>query len=113
MDRHAGRSLQRVQRRHDSVGAEHRLGRKHRLGREHPHGQGSRRRKEAVEMKDEVLENLEPIRFDAPAAVPRTDVVADWTSGLPVFTGKRMVLRELVKGDAMSLLSMLQTEEVA
>ncbi len=59
------------------------------------------------------MKNLEPIRFDAPDAAPSTEVVADWTTGLPVFTGRRMILRELVKSDATSLLSMLGTEEVA
>ena len=58
--------------------------------------------------------NLEPIRFDsacvtAPAIAPD----ADWTTGLPVLKGRRIVLRELVKSDALSLLSMLSTEEVA
>jgi [ribosomal protein S5]-alanine N-acetyltransferase len=57
--------------------------------------------------------NLEPIRFDAPNAAPAMELVADWTKGLPVFRGQRMLLRELVKTDATSLLSMLRTEEVA
>jgi ribosomal-protein-alanine N-acetyltransferase len=57
--------------------------------------------------------NLEPIRFDSPAAAPSMEVVADWTKGLPVFAGQRMVLRELVKTDAASLLSMLSIAEVA
>jgi len=59
--------------------------------------------------------NLEPICFEpaltlspAPATVD-----ADWTTGLPVLTGRTMMLRELVKTDALSLLSMLSTEEVA
>ena len=61
-----------------------------------------------------VVTNLEPIRFDsvsvqAPAIAPE----ADWTTGLPVLKGRKMVLRELVKTDALSLLSMLSTEEVA
>ena len=60
-----------------------------------------------------VMTNLEPIRFDAPHAAPAVELVADWTKGLPVFQGKRMMLRELVKGDATTLLSMLSTEEVA
>ena len=59
------------------------------------------------------MTNLEPIRFDAPAAAPAMEVDADWTKGLPVFTGRSMMLRELVKTDAASLLSMLSTEEVA
>jgi RimJ/RimL family protein N-acetyltransferase len=65
------------------------------------------------EMKTSPIPNLEPIRFDAPSAVPRMEVVADWTSGLPVFKSKRMMLRELVKSDAATLLAMLRTEEVA
>jgi RimJ/RimL family protein N-acetyltransferase len=59
--------------------------------------------------------NLEPIRFDAalmPTATP-ANVEAHWTSAMPVLTGQRMMLRELVKTDATSLLSMLATEEVA
>jgi len=57
--------------------------------------------------------NLEPIRFDAPDAVPAMELVKDWTKGLPIFRGQRMILRELVKADATSLLSMLKSEEVA
>ena len=63
---------------------------------------------------DKVMTNLEPIRFDAsPAAAPQMKVEADWTTGLPVLQGRKMMLRELVKTDALSLLSMLSTEEVA
>ena len=51
--------------------------------------------------------NLEPIRFEAPEGVAPMQVVADWTTGLPVFRGHRMTLRELAKSDAPSLLSML------
>jgi ribosomal-protein-alanine N-acetyltransferase len=59
------------------------------------------------------MTSLEPIRFNASAVVaPSTTVDADWTTGLPILTGRRMVLRELVKTDALSLLSMLSTEEV-
>jgi ribosomal-protein-alanine N-acetyltransferase len=57
--------------------------------------------------------NLEPIRFDAPDAAPAMELVADWTKGLPIFRGQRMILRELVKADATSLLTMLKSEEVA
>jgi RimJ/RimL family protein N-acetyltransferase len=64
-------------------------------------------------MSVELATNLEPIRFDAPTAAPALEVTSDWTKGLPVFTGQRMTLRELVKGDATTLLSMLATEEVA
>lgn len=62
---------------------------------------------------EQALTNLEPIRFDAPGAEPAMEVVADWTKGLPIFNGQRMMLRELVKSDATTLLSMLRTEEVA
>jgi ribosomal-protein-alanine N-acetyltransferase len=61
----------------------------------------------------DMLQNLEPIRFDAAAAVAPVGVEEDWTNGLPVLEGRRMVLRELVKTDALSLLSMLSAEEVA
>jgi len=59
------------------------------------------------------MANLEPIRFDAPDAVPAMEVVADWKSGLPIFKSSRMMLRELVKSDAATLLALLKTEEVA
>ena len=63
---------------------------------------------------DKVMTNLEPIRFNAsPVAAPEMKVEADWTTGLPVLQGRKMMLRELVKTDALSLLSMLSTEEVA
>ena len=63
---------------------------------------------------DNVMTNLEPIRFDASLVkAPEMKVDADWTSGLPVLQGRKMMLRELVKTDALSLLSMLSTEEVA
>ena len=63
---------------------------------------------------DKVMTNLEPIRFDAsPVKAPEMKVDADWTTGLPVLQGRKMMLRELVKTDALSLLSMLSTEEVA
>ena len=63
---------------------------------------------------DKVMTNLEPIRFDAsPVAAPEMKVEADWTTGLPVLQGRKMMLRELVRTDALSLLSMLSTEEVA
>ena len=58
--------------------------------------------------------NLEPIRFDiAPSATQAPAADADWTTGLPVLKGRRIMLRELVKSDALSLLSMLSSEEVA
>src|SRR5258705_8478815 len=64
-------------------------------------------------MSVELMTNLEPIRFDAPGAAPAMEVVGDWTRGLPIFQGRRMMLRELVKADATTLLSMLASEEVA
>src|SRR5215216_1556051 len=59
------------------------------------------------------MTNLEPIRFDAAPHALAMEVATDWTKGLPVFQGQRMMLRELVKSDAPTLLSMLATEEVA
>ena len=69
-----------------------------------------------AEMVTKVTQNLEPIRFDAAAvanASVNVNVDADWTTGLPVLTSRKMVLRELVKSDSLSLLSMLSSEEVA
>jgi len=60
-----------------------------------------------------VMTSPEPIRFDAPGVVPAMEVVADWKNGLPIFKSSRMILRELVKSDAASLLALLRTEEVA
>jgi RimJ/RimL family protein N-acetyltransferase len=60
-----------------------------------------------------VMTNLEPIRFDAPGAVPAMEVVADWKNGLPIFKSSRMMLRELAKSDAATLLALLKTEDVA
>lgn len=58
--------------------------------------------------------NLEPIRFDS-VQLPEPAIAADtdWTTGLPVLKGRRIMLRELVKSDSLSLLSMLSSEEVA
>src|SRR4029079_4029798 len=60
-----------------------------------------------------VMRTLEPIRFDAPGAVPAMEVVADWKNGLPILKSSRMMLRELVKDDAATLLGLLRMEEVA
>ena len=60
-----------------------------------------------------MMTNLEPIRFDDPAAVPAMEFVADWKNGLPTFKSSRMMLRELVKSDAATLLGLLKKEEVA
>jgi ribosomal-protein-alanine N-acetyltransferase len=57
--------------------------------------------------------SLEPIRFEAPSVASPVELSSDWTTGLPVFKGKRMMIRELVKSDATTLLTMLRTEEVA
>jgi ribosomal-protein-alanine N-acetyltransferase len=63
---------------------------------------------------DKVMTNLEPIRFEgSPVTRPQIKAEADWTAGLPVLHGRKMMLRELVKTDALSLLSMLSTDEVA
>jgi ribosomal-protein-alanine N-acetyltransferase len=67
---------------------------------------------QATEMRD-MTRNLEPIRFDASTVItPAAGVDSDWTRGLPVLQGRKMMLRELVKADSLSLLSMLSTEEV-
>jgi RimJ/RimL family protein N-acetyltransferase len=67
-----------------------------------------------AEVATAMIENLEPIRFDAATAIaPATGAEGDWTTGLPVLKGRRLMLRELVTTDALSLLSMLSTEEVA
>jgi [ribosomal protein S5]-alanine N-acetyltransferase len=42
-----------------------------------------------------------------------TTTTSDWKQALPVLTGSMVTLRELRLSDAMSLLSMLSTEEVA
>jgi len=59
------------------------------------------------------MTSLEPIRFDASVALPAMEVVADWKNSLPIFKSSRMMLRELVKSDAATLLALLRTEEVA
>jgi len=58
--------------------------------------------------------HLEPICFDTARTPPPVPVAAavDWSEGLPVLRSHRTVLRELVKADAPSLLSLLSTEEV-
>jgi ribosomal-protein-alanine N-acetyltransferase len=58
-------------------------------------------------------QQLEPICFDRTSAPEPMTVEGDWTTGLPVLRTNRIMLRELVKTDATSLLSMLSTEEVA
>ncbi len=47
-------------------------------------------------------------------ATPQSDVVSsDWRTGLPVLTGKGVVLRDLRTSDAASLHALLTTEEVS
>jgi len=60
-------------------------------------------------------QSLEPIHFDAVAMSAPSPIAAvgDWTKMLPVLKGQRLMLRELVKTDSLSLLSMLSSEEVA
>ena len=65
-----------------------------------------------------VVTNLEPIQFDSASPAVQTKahtpaLEADWTTGLPVLKGRKAMLRELVPSDAISLLSMLSTEEVS
>jgi RimJ/RimL family protein N-acetyltransferase len=69
---------------------------------------------QATDMKNDMTQNLEPIRFDAaPVVAPPVAVDGDWTTALPVLKGRTLMLRELVKSDSLSLLSMLSSEEVA
>jgi RimJ/RimL family protein N-acetyltransferase len=44
---------------------------------------------------------------------PDVVVNGDWRTGLPVLTGRQVILRELRASDAASLFAMLSTEEVA
>jgi ribosomal-protein-alanine N-acetyltransferase len=54
---------------------------------------------------------LDTVMVSAPVAA---EVVStDWRSGLPVLSGKQVVIRELRASDAPSLFAMLTTEEVA
>ena len=66
-----------------------------------------------VAEKVHAVTNLEPIRFDSAPVTAVIEADAYWTTGLPVLKGRRIMLRELVKSDALSLLSMLSSEEVA
>ena len=47
-----------------------------------------------------------------PCSTPAT-ATSDWRKGLPVLTGKQVVLRELRASDAPSLFALLTTEEVS
>jgi len=61
----------------------------------------------------EAMTGVDPIRFEPSAQAVPMQVTADWTAGLPVFRGQRMMLRELATTDAPSLLTMLAKDEVA
>jgi hypothetical protein len=68
------------------------------------------------ESPGQMARNLEPICFERTQAIisPAPIAVdADWTKGLPVLQGRKMRLRELVKTDARTMLSMLSIDEVA
>ena len=58
---------------------------------------------------------LEPICFEVARTLSLAPLAieGDWTAALPVLRSNRLMLRELVTTDALSLLSMLSTEEVA
>ena len=58
-------------------------------------------------------QQLEPICFDRTSAPAPMAVDGDWTKGLPVIQTNGIMLRELDSSDALSLLSLLSTEEVA
>jgi RimJ/RimL family protein N-acetyltransferase len=65
-----------------------------------------------------VLENGTAIVRGQPATAPvtghsRDAVRSGWCNGLPVLTGRQVVLRELRMSDAASLLAMLSTQEVS
>jgi RimJ/RimL family protein N-acetyltransferase len=47
------------------------------------------------------------------SARPEATITSDWKQALPMLTGSLVTLRELRLSDAMSLLSMLSSEEVA
>jgi ribosomal-protein-alanine N-acetyltransferase len=59
--------------------------------------------------------NLEPIRFDVAPVLSSAPLAidGDWNAALPVLKSNRIVLRELVATDALSLLTMLSSEEVS
>jgi RimJ/RimL family protein N-acetyltransferase len=63
------------------------------------------------------LHSLEPVTTmttitTMPCSTPAV-TSSDWREGLPVLTGKQVVLRELRASDAASLFAMLTTEEVS
>lgn len=53
--------------------------------------------------------DLQPV---AAVVCPEPTTRSDWRNGLPVLTGRQVVLRELRASDAPSLLAMLTTDEV-
>jgi ribosomal-protein-alanine N-acetyltransferase len=56
---------------------------------------------------------LDTVMPSIPATTSRDVVSTDWRSGLPVLTGKQVVLRELRQTDAPSLFALLTAEEVS
>ena len=68
---------------------------------------------EKMPFRPELETQMLEMQMQTVAAHTPTVVTTDWRSGLPVLTGKRVVLRELRRSDATSLFAMLTTEEVA
>jgi RimJ/RimL family protein N-acetyltransferase len=65
-------------------------------------------------MEKLTLRDVQPVTTTRPAhAATLTVTTSDWTQALPVLTGSMVTLRELRISDAVSLLAMLSTEEVA
>jgi RimJ/RimL family protein N-acetyltransferase len=65
-------------------------------------------------MEKLTLRDVQPVTTARPAhAATLTVTTSDWTQALPVLTGSMVTLRELRISDAVSLLAMLSTEEVA
>ena len=58
------------------------------------------------------LAPVQPIPLEA-TPLPATTLSSDWRERVPVLTGSKVTLRELVIEDAPSLLAMLSTEEVS
>src|SRR4051812_22762213 len=65
-------------------------------------------------MEKMTLRDVQPVTTVRTALTAHaTTVTSDWKQALPVLTGSMVTLRELRISDAMSLLAMLSTEEVA
>jgi RimJ/RimL family protein N-acetyltransferase len=67
-------------------------------------------------MQKTTLRDVQPVgRLQAGVAATLTNsvITSDWKQALPVLSGSMVTLRELRISDAMSLLAMLSTEEVA